>query len=268
MRISCLTPLLPLLLLTGPTLLTACGEGADETPDTTSTADAETEVQAGTNPFGAGCTTNAECTPGLFCMQSDFAPSGWCTVFCDKPGDHCAAPVLGDVGGLCIQMPKEFRGPIKPFCAVKCDNTAECTAIWKNWETCEKPSYKNVNLYNVLPTRTCSAPSSHGQKAVDPSACIWEAIYSEPKYAEAKQVCKAYCTYLKSCQHFDTKKRKFDCCTWHCFQKTTPKGKVDEDYMSDLKCYTHAFFNAYRGTGEVCTGPPKDCGGAADPMRD
>jgi len=258
-----------LILVLGSAALSACGNESGGKEDAGPSGDVEAEVVGGDTPFGAGCIDNADCAAGLFCMQSDFAPGGWCTVFCDEKlqGDHCVDPALKGVGALCIKMPEGFRGPIKPFCAMKCDNTAECTAVWKTWERCAKPSYKNENLYNDLPTRVCEAPSAHGHKRVDPLACQWEDQYTAPRYNEAKQVCKGYCTYLKSCQLFDTKTRKLDCCNWHCFQKATPQGKVDEDFMSELKCYTQAFYVAYRGTPRICTGPPKDCGDP-DPMHD
>ena len=248
-------------------LLASCSEHEGAATDAGSNAGDAADGGGGESVFAAGCTTNGDCAGGLFCMQSEFAPSGWCTVFCDNPGDHCVDAALNGAGGLCVQMPTGFRGPSKPFCTMKCDNSNDCTAVWASWERCAKPSYKNENIYNDLPTRVCEAPSAHGQVRVDPIACTWESDYMQPQYQEAKQVCKAYCTYLKTCQLFDTKKENYDCCTWRCFQKATPQGKVDETYMGDLKCYTQAFYVSYQGTGEVCTGPTTDCG-EPDPMRD
>lgn len=263
------TALTTLTLLLFALAQPGCSDDTQQTADAGPTIDVGVDSGGGGAVFGAGCVANDDCAEGLFCMQSEFAPAGWCTVFCPVAlaGDHCVDPALKGVDGLCIQMPSGFRGPVKPFCARTCQNTAECTDIWSAWEACEKPSYKEENRYNNVPTRVCAAPSAHGQVQVDPIACTWEAAYSQPKFQEAKQVCKAYCTYLKSCQLFDTKKENYDCCTWRCFQKATPKGLVDEDRMSELKCYTQAFYVAYAGTPRICTGPPVDCG-EPDPMRE
>lgn len=248
-------------------LVCACGsdqKAADANPDA---AGAVEVAGGGTAGLGAGCTKNTDCASGLFCMQSEFAPSGWCTALCDTPGDYCAEPRTGGVPALCVQMPAGFQGPAKPFCTRRCDNTLQCTDVWVGWETCAKPAYKNTALYNDLPTKVCMSPASHGQVQVDPVLCDWQDKVTDPQFQAAKQVCKAYCTYLKTCQFFDANKENIDCCSWRCFQKMTPTGVVDDKIEDEMKCYTTAFFQAYANTPQVCTGPSNDCDGDPDPMR-
>jgi hypothetical protein len=201
-------------------------------------------------------------------MQSDYSTSGWCTLWCDNPKDYCDAEALGGAKALCLKMPDEFKGPSKPFCALRCDNTPQCTKVWSGWEKCAKPAYKNINLYNELPTKVCMAPASHGRVQIDPIRCDWQdKVTGISGYQIATQVCKAYCTYLTKCKFFDPNKEHIDCCTWRCFQRMTPSGKFDDGVEDEIKCYTTAFFQAYANTPEVCSGPTKDCGEPRDPHK-
>lgn len=243
-------------------LLAATGCGGDGAAADADTAqgDSAATTRTGAAGFGTGCTRNADCKAGLFCMQSEFTPTAVCTKFCTTPKEYCEADGLHGITALCIQMPGAWNGPTRtvksnkegrPFCAPTCQNTGECTQLWSSWEKCEKPAYKNVPLYNDLPTKVCMAPSSHGQLVVDPLTCDWEAKITDPAVQEAKQLCKAECEFLTKCQLFDPKKEAAACCTWRCFQKLTPSGKVDQDRKEHIKCLLKAY-EAARTTPKVC----------------
>lgn len=255
--------LLVVWLVTSTTV--ACGEPTDE--PSTQSKDATDTGSAGRAKakFGEGCKSNTECPPGQFCMQSEFTPTAFCTAFCDAPKDYCELASVGGANALCVEMPGVWTGPTRtvcdeqdkcekrgrPFCAPVCSNTSECTASWKSWEQCSKPAYKNVPLYNDLPTKVCMAPASHGQIVVDPQSCQWEDKITDPKVQEAKQLCKAHCDFLTTCQLFDPKQEAASCCTWRCFQKMTPEGRISQDRKEEIKCYIKAF-SAARGTPKVC----------------
>ena len=241
-----------------------CGGGEDAGSGATDAADS-VATKAPTKVFGEGCGANNQCPAGQLCLQSEFTPTAFCTTFCDSPKDYCDKGAVGGANALCVQMPGSWTGPTKqvcddngkcekqgrPFCAPVCDNTSQCTSIWSSWEKCAKPAYKGVALYNDLPTQVCMAPSSHGQLVVDPFSCDWESKITDPKVAEAKQLCKAHCDFLTKCQLFDPKVEAAACCTWRCFQKMTPEGTIDQDRKAQIKCYLNAFFGS-PGTPKAC----------------
>lgn len=244
-----------------------CGGCSDEpSNDSGSAQDAGSAPVAGDGKFGEGCKKNADCGEGLLCMQSEFTPTAFCTTFCDTAKDYCDAEKVGGAKALCVQMPGTWNGPTKtacdaageckkigrPFCAPVCDNSGECATLWSSWEKCAKPAYKNVTLYNDIPTKVCMAPSSHGQVVVDPRTCNWEDKITNPKVTEAKQLCKAHCDFLTKCQLFDPSTEAASCCTWRCFQKMTPEGAVDQARKNVINCYIKAFFEAAPGTPKVC----------------
>ena len=259
-RLSALLLVLPAIAACSTPTSSAIDQGSKQQSEDTGSTEP-------TVPFGGACTKNSECALGLLCMQSDFSTSGWCTMWCDNPKDYCDADELGGAKALCLKMPDNFKGPSKAFCALRCDNTPQCNKVWSGWETCAKPAYKNINLYNDLPTKVCMAPASHGRIQIDPIRCDWEDKATRSHFQGPKQVCKAYCTYLTKCKFFDPNKEHIDCCTWRCFQRMTPGGKVDDGVEDEIKCYTTAFFQAYANTPEVCSGPTKDCGEPRDPHK-
>ena len=210
--------------------------------------------------FGARCGANADCATGLLCLDSDYSPFKWCTRFCsmDIVADHCDQAELGGAKGFCIQMPAGARGPGKPFCAPECGKLAECTSLEKTWETCEKPAYKKIALYPGLNQNVCMAASANGQPVVDPLTCDWKAKVTDPKFDQVKGDCAAYCQFKTTCKLFDPNTENADCCTWHCFLHLTPGSVVDNAAVSCIKCYNKAF-NAFQGTGEVCTGWQSQC---------
>ncbi len=225
------------------------------------TAGADTEQKVG---FGQACERNSQCPDGLFCLQSEGSPSPWCTRFCDasageKPKDFCQPEKTAGEKAFCVQMPADFRGPTKPFCVPLCDTFSTCSALDPMWETCAKPSYKNKVLYPELPVRSCQAPSARGRIQVDPLTCDWEAKITEPQLQEAKGICQAWCTFLTTCQHFDTAVEPIACCTWACFQDLVVDNHIDTAKKDSYRCYDDAF-SAYQGTPLVCTGPEADCG--------
>ena len=245
-------------------LLSACGsDGSDG--DSAAKGNDAGAASAPTSSFGAGCTNNGDCPEGLLCLQSEYTPTAFCTKFCDSPKDYCDSAEMGGANALCVQMPGAWNGPTRnkcdaggkcekvgrPFCAPICDNSSQCTSRWKSWEKCAKPAYKNVLIYNDLPTKVCMAPSSHGQIVIDPRTCDWESKITEPAVQEAKQLCKAHCDFLTKCQLFDPKTEAASCCTWRCFQKMTPEGVIDQDRKETIKCFIKAF-SAARGTPKVC----------------
>ena len=210
--------------------------------------------------FGARCGANADCATGLFCLDSDYSPFKWCTRFCATEGAQspCSSGSLGSTPGLCIQMPPGSRGPSQPFCAPVCGKLAECTSLEKTWETCEKPAYKKIVLYNALPTKVCMAASANGQPVVDPLTCDWTGKVTDPKFDQVKGDCTAYCQFKTTCQLFDPNKEHADCCTWHCFQHLTPGNVVDNAAESCIKCYIKAYA-AFQNTDQVCTGWQSQC---------
>ncbi|MCB9739996.1 MAG: hypothetical protein H6747_12090 [Deltaproteobacteria bacterium] len=223
-------------------------------------------VAGGTAAFGAACKTDTDCKTGLFCQSGDFAPEPFCTMACDEEKTYCDEAETGGVQGLCIQVPDDFQGPVRRFCAPICNNTGECKALSTMWSTCDKPEWKNVRLYPELPTRICLSPETHGQIVVDPVLCDWEKHVTDPKFSSAKQVCKAYCDFLVTCKFWDKKQEALECCGWRCFQKMTPGGAVDDKVEDETKCYLNAF-GAAQGTGKVCEAGyyEQSCGAIGDP---
>ncbi len=230
-----------------------------------STTDPDGGGSGATAPaFGEACTADGDCAPGLLCIDGDWAPQPWCGKACDNPGDYCDTLTTHDVGSLCIQLPDDFKGATKQFCAPICTNGDTCSGLWSGWDKCAKPAWKNKALYNDLPTKVCQSPGTHGQVVIDPVVCDWESKITDPKYTNAKQVCKAYCSFLKTCQIWDTSKEKLTCCQWRCFQDMTPGGKVDDAVEDAKKCYVTAFNNA-QGTPKVCTLHEEQCQPIGDP---
>ena len=253
------SPLAAWLIVVTAGLAAGCGE-----PEATADAGAgaaDTEQQVG---FGQTCERNSQCPTALFCMQSEASPTPWCTRFCDSaagenPKGFCQPDTLGGHKALCVKMPDDFAGPTKPFCTPSCDTLNDCTALDPMWEKCDKPSYKNLYLDPELPSKSCQAPSARGRIQVDPLTCAWEAKVTEPQLQEAKGICKSWCTFLTTCQHFDTKHKPLACCTWACFQDLVTAGHIDTAKKDRYRCYDDAF-GAYQDTPYVCTGPEKDCG--------
>ncbi len=252
-------------------LLSSAAIGCGSTPAPvvaeTDASNADLPPKAG---FGQACQLATGCGPGLQCMQSEFAPFGWCTRDCNNPKDYCVGPELGGKKAFCVLMPDGWQGQKAAFCAPICDNLGDCHALAPAWEKCEKPTYKQAVLagYNALPTKVCDAPSSFGQIIVDPITCAapkgvpWKDAITDPDpgIQEAKQVCDAFCGFLTSCQLFDAKLLNPNCCTWHCFQSLTPSGNIDNAKKSKIKCYNNAFYTAFANTSEVCTGYNAQCG--------
>ncbi|MCO4760050.1 MAG: hypothetical protein KC502_00985 [Myxococcales bacterium] len=244
------------VLLVGALLLSACGsEGGGD-----ANAGARAPVLPG---FGQAC-EEGECAAGLACADGDWAPRPWCTKACTNPGDYCDTADLGATAGLCVTVPSDFKGELKTFCAPICNNTDTCKSNWSQWQKCTKPAWKNTDLYPALPTKVCQSPDSHGQVVIDPVICDWESKVTDPKYTNAKQVCKAYCNFLKTCQLWQTSKEKLDCCRWRCFQEMTPSGVVNDEIEDKKKCYIKAF-NSAQGTPKVCTIHEEQCAPIGDP---
>lgn len=249
------------LVLTTLLLLAGCGSESAAPPA------AATTVKAG---LGEAC-GSVGCASGLTCIDGDWAPEPWCARPCSNPGDYCdavetssnaGAPLNGN--SLCIALPGDFQGATATFCAPTCNNTDACRGLWTGWSKCAKPTWKNKALYPALPTLVCQAPASQGQVVVDPVACDWEDKVTDPKFTNAKQVCKAYCSFLQICQLWDTKKEKLACCQWRCFQDLTPGGTLDDEAEDLKKCYIKAF-NSAQGTPKVCTLYQEQCPVIADP---
>lgn len=239
--------------------LSGCGiEVGTTTTDATSSG--------GTAAFGAACKTDTDCQSGLFCQSGDYAPEPFCTMACDEEKTYCDESETGGVQGLCLQLPEDFQGPVRRFCAPICNNTGECKALSTMWSSCDKPEWKNVRLYPELPTRVCLSPETHGQIVVDPVLCDWEQHVKDPKFNSARQVCKAYCEFLVTCKFWDKKQEALECCGWRCFQKMTPGGAVDDKVEDETKCYLNAF-GAAQGTGKVCEAGyyEQSCGAIGDP---
>ncbi len=226
--------------------------------------------------LGQAC-GEAGCAAGLICVDGDWAPAPWCAKACDNPGDYCdqleadspamagsdpGAPLQGN--SLCVALPGDFQGGTATFCAPICDNTDACRGLWTGWSKCAKPTWKNKVRYPALPTLVCQAPASQGQVVVDPVACDWEDKVTDPKFSNAKQVCKAYCSFLQICQLWDPKKEKLSCCQWRCFQDLTPGGTLDDAAEDLKKCYIKAF-NSAQGTPKVCTLHREQCPAIGDP---
>ncbi|MEY3015469.1 MAG: hypothetical protein RIT45_4204 [Pseudomonadota bacterium] len=231
-------------LALGLALLVGCG--------TDPSADAGSDATAGAGAgFGAACKVDTDCRSGLFCQTGDWAPEPFCTMACDEAKTYCDEATTGGPQGFCIELPSDFQGPVARFCAPMCNNTAECKAISGIWATCAKPEWKNTPLSPELPTRVCLSPDTHGQIVIDPVLCDWEQHVTDQKYASARKVCKAYCSFLQTCKFWDSKKESLDCCGWRCFQKMTPGGAVDDTVEDETKCYLNAF-GAAQGTGKVC----------------
>jgi hypothetical protein len=221
-------------------------------------ADAGSEVVQGDTPFGHSCTSDAACAPGLFCMQDEFAPFGWCSAPCTTPRSFCDPADLGGQTALCIQMPADFSGRSEPFCAARCQTLAGCRDLAAGWETCEKAHYKNTDRYPELPDKVCMAPSAHGQIKVDPTTCAWEDKVTDPAVQEAKQRCRVFCDFKKACQLFDPSSTPYDCCTWACFGAMTPNGQMDNEYRNRIACFNNSFA-ANQNTPKVCTAWQTDC---------
>lgn len=241
-------------------LVVGCGSEA-----ATTGADAS-NGGASTGPgFGELCDKGV-CAPGLACVDGDWASDPWCTKACANPGDYCDTLGTHGVSGLCIALPSDFKGETGTFCAPICNNSNTCTTIWGGWEKCAKPAWKNKELYPELPTRVCHSPGTHGQLVIDPVECDWKDKITDPKFTNAKQVCKAYCGFLKTCQLWSTAKEKLDCCEWRCFQEMTPGGVVDDTLEDKKKCYIKAF-NGAQGTPKVCSLHEEQCDPVGDPHK-
>ena len=234
----------------------ACGADGDDA--------APSQLIGGGPSFGQPCGPEGQCEVGLVCLNGDWAPRPWCGQVCDKAGDYCDTATTGGVSTLCVELPEDFQGQERRFCAPICDNVNQCSAISSDWDKCGQPTWKNKVLYNDLPTRVCMAPGAQGQVVVDPVVCDWQDKLTAPKYVGAIQVCKAYCTFLKTCQYWDTGKEKIDCCHWRCIQEMTPGGAVDDAVEDEKKCYINAFTNA-QGTPKVCTLHEQQCQPLPDP---
>ena len=201
--------------------------------------------------FGAKCHTDSDCAKGLVCIDGDFAPDPFCSLPCDEAKTYCTEAQTGGVQGLCIALPADFQGTTKQFCAPICQATTDCKTLDGMWAGCKKPTWKNTPLYPELPTKICLSEATHGQIVVDPVTCEWEKYVTDPKYTAAKQVCKAYCTFLTTCKFWNLKKEVRDCCHWRCFQKMTPGGVVDDKVEDETKCFTKAF-SSVQNTNKVC----------------
>ncbi len=266
-RLKLTTTALAIAVLCGCGTEDSASAGGDE-------QDASGAPSKPTSVFGKGCKKNADCPDGLMCMQSEYSPTAFCTKFCETDQDYCDGAELGGAKALCIAMPGVWNGPTRqvcepkcekrgrPFCVPTCQNTAECKSTWGSWEKCTKPAYKNVALYNALPTKVCMAPSSHGQPVIDPRTCAWESKITDPAVVEAKQLCKAHCDFLTKCQLFDPKVEATSCCTWRCFQKMAPEGAIDQQRKAHIKCILKAF-GAARTTQKVCQFYKEQC----DPLE-
>ncbi len=219
---------------------------------------------ASTKPsFGEPCDAQGQCAPELTCLVGDWAPRPWCGQTCDNVSDYCDAASTDGVATLCIELPEDYQGQTRRFCAPICDNVNQCSAISSDWDKCGQPQWKNKTLYNDLPTRVCMSPDSHGQVLVDPVACDWQDKVDTTKFISVIQVCKAYCTFLKTCQYWDSSRENLDCCRWRCIQEMTPGGAIDDAVEDQKKCFINAFTNA-QGTPKVCTLHEQQC----DPLRD
>ena len=252
----------PALLLACVLLFTGCGSDA---PGTTVDATAGGADGGAAPGFGELC-DNGACAAGLICMDGDWASQPWCSKVCANPGDYC--DTLGSHGraGLCIALPADFKGADATFCAPICNNSDTCKSWWSGWDKCDKPTWKKAPLYPGLPTRVCQSPDTHGQLVIDPVVCDWKDKITDPKFIDAKQVCKGYCGFLKTCQLWDTTKEKLDCCEWRCFQEMTPGGAVSATVEAQKKCYIKAF-GAAQGTPKVCTLHTEQCEPLPDPHK-
>jgi len=250
------------LILTG-SAFAACASPPAAVVVDTDASNADVPPKAG---FGRACTLASGCAAGLKCMQSEYAPFGWCTRDCattEKAADYCVGPELGGNKAFCVQMPtketgakQDWLGQKAPFCAPICDNTGDCHALDAQWEKCEKPTYKQAVLpgYNALPTKVCDAPSSYGQIIVDPITCQWKDKVKDmaPTTQPAVGICDNYCTFLTTCQFFDPKQIQPNCCTWHCFQSLTPGGLIDNAKVSAIKCFNNAYNNSVNSGVDPC----------------
>ncbi len=212
------------------------------------------DAGGGVAVFGAACAKDGDCRAGLRCLKGDWAPEPFCSLPCPTAKAYCAEADTGGVQGLCIALPADFQGTELQFCVPMCQQTADCKALDSMWQICDKPAWKNVKLAPELPTKVCSAPSAQGQIVVDPVECDWESKITDPQLQSGKQICKSYCSFLKTCQFWDTDLSKIECCAWKCFQQLAPKGAIDAAAEADKKCYINAF-GAAQGTGKVCHRP-------------
>jgi len=198
-------------------------------------------------------------------MQSDYTTFPLCTAFCDAPLEACDKAATG-ASALCVEMPADFNGPTKPFCAPVCADVDMCKVSDSRWETCSKLSYKNERVPGYADKlKVCGQPSANGKPTVDPLTCKvngakWEGYYTDPKVQAAKSTCADYCNFLIACQLFDTKAKSTDCCTYGCFLKLAPSGTaVKAAERTNVQCFSNSY-SAHRNTGQVCTAYKTQCG--------
>lgn len=222
------------------------GCGSDETGTT-----AVDTTSGGTAAFGAPCAVDGDCKAGLTCIGGDWGPKPFCGRVCTEPKTYCDADLTGGPQGFCIQLGDDFQGSERTFCVPMCQQTAECKAISGIWQSCGVPTWKNVKLAPELPTKVCQAPDTQGQVVVDPVTCDWEGLITDPQFQSAKQTCKTFCTFLKTCKFWDTKTSPLTCCSWNCFQEMTPGGAVSAPVEACKKCQINAN-GSVANTAKVC----------------
>lgn len=249
-------------------LLAACGDSGAGNP--TSTTDTQ---QSEPQPLGATCRTSADCISRV-CLTSQYG-TPFCTRSCESAWEPCEAGDDLQAGqtALCVSfedLPNPdappFEGTISRFCALRCSDVDECTAVDPAWETCERPMWLgnplNPGLGNI---GVCQSPSFHGKEPIDPSTCDWDRLV-RPQFSNEANLCVSYCDYLNRCKELEST-ADIECCQWGCYNQIVVENAVEDGWRDEIMCYIqeHA---AYPDTGPVnsCTEPPKHCfGDPTDP---
>lgn len=242
-------------------LVAACSDSGDGPGNTTDT------VQQEPQPLGAACRTSDDCISRV-CLKSQYG-----TPFCTRPCATAWEPCepgddLTQGQALCISfedLPNPnappYEGDLSRFCALRCSDVDECTALEPAWEACDVASWLGDPLKPSLGNvKVCQSPSFHGKDPVDPAKCDWERTVKS-QFNNQANLCRSYCDYLDRCKELPDLS-DVQCCQWGCYNQIVIDDTVQDAWADDVRCYidNHA---AYPEEGPVnaCTEPPKNCGG-------
>ena len=207
--------------------------------------------------MGESCSADTDCARGI-CLLSEYSPVGFCTEPCVTGGAPCDAPEGTAPTSYCVEMPEEFIGPIRKFCAPLCKTKQECQTLSSTWETCAEPAYKGNPLYpSEVGVFVCQSPSATGARPVDAETCAdWRKGYGD--FVSQQNICVAYCDYLTTC---GVTPKNADCCAYGCMLSMVVQGELDDLYEKEKKCMVTAY-DGFRNTVQWCSAPPEQCNSA------